>query len=415
MFVLSAEGDEMSGRLTRNALKKMAPGDLLWDSELKGFGARRQRNATTFCLKCRVRGRQRWYSIGRLGSPWTLETARREALRLLLSIADGEEPVTRNTDKRPATVAEGIEQYLEEHGPKLKPSTRAEYTRLCRLQIIPKLGKLKLDEDMHREVGRLHSGLASTPRQANHVLMVFSSFISWTEANKLREEGKNPCRGIVKYREARRERYLSGEELGRIGNALARRDAAGDESPFSIAAVRLLILTGARLSEILTLKWSYVDIPRRQLRLPDSKTGAKVIRLNDAALTVLKAVPRVAGNPFVIVGEKHESHMVNLQKPWRRIRREAGLDDVRLHDLRHSYASVAAELGGSLPMIGKLLGHKHSQTTARYAHLAEDPIDHLNEEIGGRIAAALSSDIVPQPRNSAEDDRLPNANRLRTE
>ncbi|ODA66140.1 Tyrosine recombinase XerD [Methyloligella halotolerans] len=405
----------MGDRLTRNALKKMTPGDLLWDGELKGFGARRQRETITFCLKCRVRGRQRWYSIGRLGSPWTLESARREALRLLLSIADGEEPVSRKRDKRPVTVEEGIEQFLDEHGPKLKPSTQAEYTRLCRLKIVPKLGKLKLDEDMRREVGRMHSGMASTPRQANLVLMVFSSFISWAEANELREEGKNPCRRIAKYREMKRERYLSGEELGRIGNVLARRDAAGEESPFSIAAIRLLILTGARLGEILTLKWSYVDVPRRQLRLPDSKTGAKVIRLNDAALTLLEAVPKLAGNAFVIAGEKKGSHLVNLQKSWRRIRREADLEDVRLHDLRHSYASVAAELGGSLPMIGKLLGHKHSQTTARYTHLAEDPIDFLNEQIGGRIAAALSSNLVPQKCNSPEDDRDPTCDPLRTE
>jgi len=394
----------MSSRLTQSALKKMAPGDLLWDGELKGFGARRQRGATTFCLKCRVRGRQRWYTIGRLGSPWTLESARREALRLLLCIADGDEPLTRKDEKQPVTVRDGIEQFLEEHGPKLKPKSLAEYARLCQVLILPKLGDLKLDEDMRREVGRMHAGAAATPRQANHALMVLSSFMSWAEKNQLRETGTNPCRGVRKFRENKRDRYLSGEELGRIGTVLDRRESAGAESPFSIAAVRLLILTGARLSEILTLKWSYVDIPRRQLRLPDSKTGAKVIRLNDAALTVLKAIPKVVGNAYVVVGDRPGGHIVNLQKPWRRIRREAGLEDVRLHDLRHSFASVAAELGGSLPMIGKLLGHKHPQTTARYAHLAEDPIDHLNDLIGGRIAAALSASDPVRGSNAAKDD-----------
>jgi integrase len=333
-----------------------------------------------------------------------LESARREALRLLLCIADGDEPLTRKDEKQPVTVRDGIEQFLEEHGPKLKPKSLAEYARLCQVLILPKLGDLKLDEDMRREVGRMHAGAAATPRQANHALMVLSSFMSWAEKNQLRETGTNPCRGVRKFRENKRDRYLSGEELGSIGTVLDRRESAGAESPFSIAAVRLLILTGARLSEILTLKWSYVDIPRRQLRLPDSKTGAKVIRLNDAALTVLKAIPKVVGNAYVVVGDRPGGHIVNLQKPWRRIRREAGLEDVRLHDLRHSFASVAAELGGSLPMIGKLLGHKHPQTTARYAHLAEDPIDHLNDLIGGRIAAALSASDPVRGSNAAKDD-----------
>ncbi|ODR99387.1 hypothetical protein AUC68_05290 [Methyloceanibacter methanicus] len=393
---------DVANRLNRNALKKMHPGETLWDGELKGFGARRQKDAVTFFLKCRFRGRQRWCTIGRLGSPWTLDTARREALRLLLGIADGEDPVraSRGAD---TTVKEAVEQFLKEHGPKLKPRTLVEYKRLCEQVIIPKLGKLHLDEDMQREVGRLHAGLSSTPRKANLALMVFSSFIGWAEKNRLRPEGQNPCRGVAKYRDAKRERYLSAEELGRIGTALAKREAARTEGPFSIAAVRLLILTGARLQEILTLKWSYVDVARGQLRLPDSKTGAKVIRLSAAAQAVLRAIPHMSKNDYVIVGDKEGQHLVNLQKPWRRIRKDAKLSDVRLHDLRHSYASVAAELGGSLPMIGKLLGHSQSQTTARYAHLADDPINRLNEEIGEQITAALSPKRVGSDNGPSGD------------
>lgn len=379
----------MSNRLTRVALKKMKSGQTVWDGELKGFGARCQKSAITFFLKCRYRGRQRWVTIGRLGSPWSLESARREALRLLLGIADGNDPASGFRGGDGTTVKEGIEQFLKEHGPKLKPRTRAEYKRLCDQVLIPKLGKLLVDEDLRREVGRLHGGLARTPRKANLALMVFSSFISWAEKNRLRAEGQNPCRGVTKYRESKRERYLSAEELGRIGATLAKREAAGSESPFSIAAVRLLILTGARLQEILTLKWSYVDLARGQLRLPDSKTGAKVIRLNGAALAVLTAVPKVRKNDYVIVGDRNGRHLVNLQKPWGRIRKDAKLPDVRLHDLRHSFASVAADQGASLPMIGKLLGHSQSQTTARYAHLADDPIVRLNEEVGAQIAKAL--------------------------
>ena len=170
---------------------------------------------------------------------------------------------------------------------------------------------------------------------------------------------------------------------------MAKAEEEGPESPYVVAAVRLLIFTGARLSEILELQWDHVDIERAMLLLPDSKTGKKAIYLNAPALEVLTVLPRLEGNPFVIVGQKDGSHRVNLQKPWRAIRKRAKLDDVRLHDLRHSFASIAAAGGASLFMIGKLLGHTQSATTERYAHLAADPLRAANEAIGQRIIAAM--------------------------
>ena len=149
--------------------------------------------------------------------------------------------------------------------------------------------------------------------------------------------------------------------------------------------------------EVLSLTWTAVDLERQRLLLPDSKTGQKVIRLNSQAVALLRDLPRADNNPFVIVGRHHGKALNNLQKPWRRIRKEALLDDVRLHDLRHSFASVAALSKGSLPMIGKLLGHASSPTTERYAHLAEDPVDRLNEDVGARIAAALAKASKPVP------------------
>lgn len=215
----------------------------------------------------------------------------------------------------------------------------------------------------------------------------------------LRPLGSNPCRHIDKNSEVARERYLSADELARLGDILVEAEHTATELPGTIAAVRLLVLTGCRMSEILTLQWPHVDFAAACLRLPDSKTGAKIVHLNAPALAVLVAVDRAEGSPWVIAGGKPGAHLVNLEKPWRRIRTKAGIPDVRLHDLRHSFASVAVGLGEGLPMIGKLLGHTQAQTTARYAHLAADPVKAATERVGAALAGMLgggrAAEIVP--------------------
>lgn len=232
--------------------------------------------------------------------------------------------------------------------------------------------------------------------------------MSWAEDAGFRPYGSNPCRGVAKYRVNNRERFLSEDEFARLGSMLTSLEE--EEGAFVIAAVRLLLLTGARLNEILTLSWSWVDLERKLLLLPDSKTGQKAIRLNDAAVDVLKALPRLKSSPHVFPGRKAGEHIVNLQKPWRRIREAAGLEDVRLHDLRHSFASVAAASGASLQMIGKLLGHTRPQTTARYAHLADDPTRELNDKVGQVIARVtghkVRSEAEDLAANEAELERL---------
>ena len=381
-------------KISKQALKSIAPGETLWDTDLKGFGARRQKDCVSFFLKCRYRGRQRWVTIGRLGQPWTVETARAEVLRRLSGIADGIDP-RRSTPTSSLTIAEGFQRYLIEHAPKLKPRTLEEYQRLANNDIVPALGTLHVDEDVTPDIVRFHTKLANTPRKANFALVLLSGFFTWAEEASLRPEGKNPCTGITKYRETKRERFLNTKELKRLGEVLAQCEATSSESAFTLAAIRLLILTGARRNEILTLKWAYVDKQRAQLRLPDSKSGAKIIRLSKPALAELSAIPKVKGNDYVIVGDKKGRHLVNLQDPWQRIRKAAGIEDVRLHDLRHSFASVAAEGGASLGIIGKLLGHTQVVTTGRYAHLTEATVDQANEDVGERI-----SDVL-RPSNAA--------------
>lgn len=205
----------------------------------------------------------------------------------------------------------------------------------------------------------------------------------------LRPDGSNPCRHVDRFPERKVERFLSSDDLGRLGEVLCQMERTATERPSVIAAIRLLVFTGARLGEILDLQWDHVDLERSCLRLPESKTGAKVIHLNAPAMEVINGIERQAGSPWVITGRVKGKPLVNLRKPWHRIRKEAGLDTIRLHDLRHSFASAGAAGGLSLPIIGALLGHSQPQTTARYAHLAADPLKQANDMIGQRIAAAM--------------------------
>nr|WP_247654276.1 site-specific integrase [Microvirga sp. HBU67558] len=200
---------------------------------------------------------------------------------------------------------------------------------------------------------------------------------------------RNPCVGIERFTEQKRRRYLSSAELARLGAALAQAEEQKLRSPYVVAAIRLLVFTGARLTEILTLRWDHVDLERGFLNLADSKTGAKTVYLNAASRELLTALPHLDGNPFVIPGERQGKHLVNLEKPWRAIRQLAQLPDVRLHDLRHSFASIGAGAGLGLPVIGALLGHAQAATTARYAHLASDPLKQAADLIGGRLETAM--------------------------
>lgn len=382
---------EKRGRITKRTVDALKPGQITWDTDVKGFGARCQRSAKVYVLKTRVNGRQRWLSIGRHGSPWTVETARREAQRLLGAVAGGKDPAsTRDAAKEIPTLSILAGMFLREHAEaKRKASTAKGYRDYFDRLILPELGQVRVADITRADIARLHHSLKQTPYQANRVLAVLSKAFSWAEQHGYRPEGANLCRNVEKYRENKREKFLSEEELGRLGDTLSAIEREDSESPFVIAAIRLLIFTGARRNEILEMRWENVDFDRAVLRLLDSKTGAKHIFLSAPALEVLSQLPRLEGNPHVICGHKVGSRLINLRKPWQRVLARAGLGTVRLHDLRHSFASVGVAGGLSMPMMGKLLGHTKIATTERYAHLAADPIRAANEAIGERIAAVM--------------------------
>ena len=378
-------------KITLNTVKTLQPESVVWDRDVKGFGVRRQRQAVKYVLKSRIRGKDRWFTIGPHGAPWTPDTARQEAKRMLGEIAAGKNlAIIREQQRSVLGFADVVDRFLEEHGKKVERRTATEYERLLRRHAVPALGDRPIDAIDRAAVAKLHHSLAATPRQANLLLSVLSKMMGWATKRGLFPSEANPCRSIDRYKENRRERFLSAAELSSLGEALREAEQDKTLSPYAVAAIRLLLLTGARLSEILTLKWDYVDPDNRQLRLPRSKTGPKSIYLTTAVADILQSLPRVQGNPFVIVGDRSGAHLVNLQKPWRRIRDRAGLRDARLHDLRHSYASVGATGGLSLLFVGKLLGHKQASTTQRYAHLAEDPVRQAGEQISEAIAAALN-------------------------
>lgn len=368
--------------------------DVRWDGGVPGFGVRiYPEGRKAFILSYRVNGRKRLYTIAPYGT-FTLDKARENAGKLRGRIADGYDPVeARRSARHAATMTELCERYIADYaeGRKKASSLRNDKSNIDRF-IKPAFGSRKASDVTSDDVLRLHNKLRDTPYQANRVLALLSKLMNLAEQWKLRPGGTNPCRHVKRFDERKRERYLSAVELARLADALAEAEREVDGVPPTVAAIRLLLFTGARLSEIITLEWAHVDFERACLRLPDSKTGAKIIQLNAPALAVLDAIERHDGNPHVIVGHKRGAHLVNMQKPWRVIRRAAKLEDVRLHDLRHSYASVGASAGLGLPMIGALLGHREAATTQRYAHLADDPLRRANDAIGAWIEAAMKGE-----------------------
>jgi integrase len=380
---------EAATKITKAAVDRLAPGEIIWDVEIRGFGVRCQRRDRVYLVKYRSQARQRWYTIGKHGSPWTPELARREAKRILGLVADGKDPADKKQKDRSApTLSALADRFLEEHvEAKSKDRTYIEYKRLIERVAKPELGRLKIDEVRASDIERLHLKFRATPNQANRLVALLSKMFNWSG----RRGERNPCVGIERFTEQKRRRYLSSAELARLGGALAQAKEQRLTSPYVVAAIRLLVFTGARLTEILTLRWDHVDLERGILNLADSKTGAKTVYLNAASRNLLTTLPRLDGNPFVIPGERQGKHLVNLEKPWRKIRHLAQLLDVRLHDLRHSFASIGAGAGLGLPVIGALLGHAQAATTARYAHLASDPLQQAADLIGQALEQAMQN------------------------
>jgi len=272
---------------------------------------------------------------------------------------------------------------------KLIPSVVKDRQWISRF-ILPRLGKMKVAEVQRADVAAMHHAQRATPYQANRTLEVLKKAFNLAEKWGLRPDGTNPCRHVEKFKERKRERLLTPDELSRLGQALDEIEKSGSEMAGMIALVRLLVMTGCRLGEIQNLRWQDVDLEAGCLRLPDSKTGAKVVPLGAPAVAMLEALPRHPFNDHVCPGLKAGAPLVGIHRAWYRIRERAGLPNLRLHDLRHGWASLAASQGLSLPIIGAILGHSQPGTTNRYAHFLQEPLKQAADLVAGKIAEALS-------------------------
>ncbi len=367
--------------------------DYRWDDAVTGFGLRVYPSGRkAFVVSYRARGRKRIMTLGRFGV-LTVDQARKQAQVALAEVTQGADPSGQRQAKRSAPTMDDLAQrYMSDHAiPKKKPKSVEEDQRMLGKNILPVLGMQKVDAVAPDDIARLHASLKATPYAANRVLSLLKKIFNLAEAWGWRAAGTNPCRHVSRYKEKSRERFLTSAEMEQIGQALDEAEELGTEPVEALTAIRLLALTGCRKSEVLTLQWKFVDFERRLLFLPDSKTDEKVVPLGTAALVILQGIERTPGNPYVFPGRHGEGHFVGLYHVWNRLRIPLGMKDVRLHDLRHSFASVAVSGGMGLPILGKILGHANPATTARYAHLATDPVLMAADQISGKIAAGLGT------------------------
>ena len=366
---------------------------VFWDSELPGFGIRvYPTGRKVYVAQARAKGRSVRATVGRHGDIAPAE-ARREAAKLLARIKAGLPPVEPEPEPAP-TVADLAERYEREYvAMHCKPNTIRHYGLMLKKHIVPGLGAHPVSQVARKDILAFQFGLSGMPTVANRCVDILVKMFNMAELWEMRPPGRNPCRSVRRYKVApRKERFLTSRELARLGRTLDIAPAKRLASRHSAAAIRLLVLTGCRRNEIMGLAWDDLDFEAGEMRFADSKTGARIVPMPPAAAAVLAALPRVAGNPWVFPGRKKGTHQTNINDAWDRIRRHADLDGVRLHDLRHSFASRALALGESLSMIGELLGHRKIDTTARYAHLARESVQAST----ARVADSIGADILTE-------------------
>lgn len=358
---------------------------VVWDTLYPGFGLRfRESGHKTWIVSFRQRKIKRTVTLGSVPA-MTIREARREARRILSEMQlEGLPTKAKEQVKCAPLFRDYAGEFWADYSRHWKPSTAKRSASCLKLQLIPYFGDMTVDAIRRTDIARFRDSLSDRPVVFNRAIPVLSVMLQYAEQLGYRRAYSNPCRGTPRYKIRLIERYLSSIEYRRLASAL---DKYQNHYPKQVAIIWLLMFTGARLGEIQSLRWEYVKPPR--LMLPDSKTGAKIIYLNKQAQSILHALPKKRNSGLIFPSRIKPAKPVSISIAWDKIRHHAAIPDVRLHDLRHSFASVAIRDGISLLIIGKLLGHALPETTARYAHLADETIQDSALRVCSSIAAAM--------------------------
>jgi integrase len=372
-------------RITLDSVKNLKRGEWLTDTVVPGFKARRPNKHVLYGASLRIGGRMRWISIGS-EQDMTPDQARNEVERIRgLKRQRIDVASERDRQKSVLTLDVAVHRFLSEHvNLKLKPTTARHYRDMLHRLVLPLLGGHRLDSLTPAKLADWHINLAATPVQANRAAAVLSSLLSW--AIKLRLVSSNACDGLGHYRERHVNRYPGPTELRAIFIACADLAREGRINPIFAAGIQVLILTGARRSEVFNADWRWFDIKRSALVLPDSKTGQKTIALPAAAVEVIETLPRFAGSPYIFPSGRVGRPFVNFGPNWRKLLERAGVGHWRMHDLRHGFASTAVENGAPLHVVGRQLGHARPATTNRYAHVGDDRRRDTTELVASFVA-----------------------------
>ena len=361
---------------------------IAWDSEVKGFGVRvNLNNKKTFIVKYRVgsgrAAKVRKPVIGTYGV-MKVEEARIIARKLIIEAFEGNDP--KEIDKTNITIKEFCNIYLQQHAEiKKKQSSVIEDKRMMKLHILPSFGNICIKDINSVMITKHHQSMYKTPHGANRLLSLISKMMNLAEKWNYRQLYSNPCRHIDRYKEKGREVYLTMDQIEKIG--LVIKDLEKTESLYILSAIKILLFTGRRTGEILTLKWDYIDFKNFRMNLPDTKTGKKSFRFSPTVHQILSSLPDKEGYVFKsIIGNKR---VTTVRHIWRKICKLAGIENVRVHDLRHTYASLAVQSGYSLPIISKMLGHADIKTTQRYAHLHDDPVNQAVDKLDQQLESLI--------------------------
>jgi integrase len=376
----------MPGKITLQSVKALQPGETIFDSELTGFQVRRQRDAIVYSVRRKCQGRNQRLPIGEHGA-WTPTTARKEAERLLRELGVGNDPrASRTAATTLRAAAVGFMEHIRE---KRAPRTARGYQDHLDQHLLPKFGSLPLDRITTEAVEKLHLGLKRHKTLANHVVATLSSLYGWADG-KLVPRGFNPCSGVERYKLDPRNCQLEDDAIESVVRVLRECKKEGRWSPFALAGIELYLLTGLRRDAVRTAKWEHVDWERNKVKVQLKRQGLRAVHFSDEAMAVLRRLRADYpddGNPYIIRGSQPGEPYKNMQDVWDHVRQRAGLDGIRIHDMRHTVGSIVGETNNP-KVVMEALGQTSVASAMRYIHTRGDAVEREMKRVGAKVAEA---------------------------